>query len=214
MKTKLQLLGVFFISVLGFSQNSIVSTSSPSSAVPGTTITAGFNYTAAVDGTCQIQLFKTNASGSIDYSAGTSLYFTGAVSAAATSTLKSTTFAIPSDFALSNSLPPGVVYKWFFKLTVGGVDYYTSNPILDVVSTLSTKSFNANSVKVVYNTKSKNVVFFDIEESEMAVYDSKGSRIMELKNVSQNSTIDVSSFSKGLYILTSKNGSVFKFVVQ
>lgn len=214
MKRKLQLLAVFFISVLGFSQNAIVSTDSPVSAVPGATITAGFNYTAAADGTCQIQLFKTDATGAIDYGAGTSLYYVGPVSAAATSTLKSTTFTLPTDFALSNALPSGVVYKWFFKLTVGGTDYYASNPILDVVSTLSIKKFNTNGLKVLYNAKSKNLVFFDIEESEMAVYNSVGSRIMELKNVSQNSTIDVSSFSKGLYLLTSKNSSVYKFVVQ
>jgi hypothetical protein len=193
----------------------IVSTNTPPTAVRGVTITASFNYTAAADGTCQIQLFKTNSSGSIVYTAGTALYFVGPVSAAVTSTEKYTTFTIPADFPLSSSLPPGVVYKWFFKLTVGGVDYYASNPIMEVTAaTLSTKSFNENGLKVIYNAKTKNLVFYDVEKSAMSIYDVKGSSVMGLNTVSPNNSIDVSSLSNGLYFLKNNNGKVYKFLVQ
>lgn len=214
MKTKLQLLAVLFTSFLGFSQNEIQSVVAPTTAAQGSMITASFNYTASAAGTCQIQLFKTDSSGNIDYGAGTDVYFAGPVAAAATSTTFSQTFTIPANLPVSSSLPAGVVYKWFFKLAVGGTDYYAANPQTTITATLGTKSFNENKVEVRYDAKSKNIVFYNIENSEMALYDSKGSKVMELKKVSQNSSIDLSSLSSGLYLLKSNNGSVYKFVVQ
>ena len=217
MKTKLQLLAMLFTSAFGFSQNGIQSNSAPTDAEQGSTITASFYYRADQAGTCQMQLFKTNSSGAIDYSTGTAVYFVGPIPAAATSTLKSQTFTIPADLPLSSSLPPGVVYKWFFKIEVpAGTPFYSANPTTNIVApgSLSTKSFNENGVKVIYNAKIKNLVFYDVEKSEMAIYDVKGSSVMRLNTVSQNSSFDVSSLSNGLYFLKSNNGSTFKFVVQ
>jgi hypothetical protein len=217
MKAKLQLLAMLFTSAFGFSQNGIQSNSAPANAEQGSTITASFYYTADAAGTCQIQLFKTNSSGAIDYSAGTAMYFAGPITAAATSTLKSQTFTVPADLPLSSSLPPGVVYKWFFKIEVpAGTPFYSANPTTTIVApgTLSTKSFNENGVKVIYNAKTKNLVFYDVEKSEMSIYDVKGSSVMRLNTVSQNSTFDLSSLTNGLYFLKSNNGKVYKFLVQ
>ncbi|WP_366182862.1 T9SS type A sorting domain-containing protein [Flavobacterium ovatum] len=217
MKGKLQLLAMLFTSAFGFSQNGIQSNSAPANAEQGSTITASFNYTADAAGTCQMQLFKTDSSGNIDYSAGTDVYFEGPITAAATSTLKSETFTIPANLPLSSSLPPGVVYKWFFKIEVPvGTPFYSANPTTTIVApgTLSTKSFNKNGLKVFYNAKTKNLVFYDVEKSAMSIYDVRGSSVMGLNTISPNNSIDVSSLSNGLYFLKNNNGTVYKFVVQ
>ena len=141
MKRKLILLAVLLVCAIGFAQNQITAVSAPATAAVGGNITAGFTYDAAIAGTCQIQLFKTDAAGNIDYSAGTDIVFTSSVPAGIAQTVTGT-FTVSNTVAPTNTLPAGQVYKWFYKLTVGGTDYYGSN----VETTITSASVVQNQI--------------------------------------------------------------------
>ncbi|WP_310560762.1 hypothetical protein [Flavobacterium sp.] len=141
MKKKLILLAVLLVCAIGFAQNQITAVSATSTAAVGGNITAGFTYDASIAGTCQIQLFKTDVAGNIDFSSGTDLVFTSSVPAGIARTVAGT-FTVSNTVAPTNTLPAGQVYKWFYKLTVAGTDYYGSN----VETTITSASVVQNQI--------------------------------------------------------------------
>jgi hypothetical protein len=193
-------------------------TPAPITVTAGQTITLVYTYSAPASVGGEFQLYETDSTTIWGGAVSKSLPITQNPTLAAGSDVKKTlTLTIPADLPVSASLAVGTKYRVFGKLAAaanGGADVYWSYPELIVVANLGVKSFNANGVKVIYNAKSKNLVFFNIEDSAMVVYDSKGSKVVALENVGQNNSIDVSSFSPGLYILKSYNGSAYKFVVN
>jgi hypothetical protein len=128
MKKKLLLLAALSFGIFGFAQDGIIAPSAPSIATVGETITVGYTYDATATGTCEIAMYQSTADGkNIDWSKPTGLYYKDANLPAGTGKELSTSFVIPSKVAPTTTLPSGVVYLWFFKLSVAGKDYYGNN---------------------------------------------------------------------------------------
>jgi hypothetical protein len=215
MKRKLLLLAVLFVSVIGFAQNQITAGNAPATAAVGETISAGFTYDAIAAGTCQIQLFKTDASGNINYSAGTDVYFVGPVSAGTGMTI-SNTFTVPNTVMPTSTLPSGQVYKWFFKLSVGGTDYYAANPETTITSGLKTNDLTKVSSKEMFmDNKSRRLMVntSNVTSDSAKIYDITGKRVTTIANLKQTQSVDLSNLKKGVYILVTNDNRSLKFAL-
>jgi hypothetical protein len=213
MKRKLLLLAVLFVYTTGFAQNEITGNSVPVTASVGESIKAEFTYNATVAGSCQIQMFKTDASGNIDYGAGTDLYFVSPV-AAGTGLKISNTFVVPNTVMPSNTLPAGVVYKWFFKLSVAGTDYYAANPETTITAALAVNDFGKVSSKEMFvNSNSRQLMIntINVTSNSAKIYDIAGKRVSTILNLKQTQSVDLSNLKRGVFLLVTNDNRSLKF---
>jgi hypothetical protein len=215
MKKNLLLLSAFLLSAVGFSQSVDYIGALPTTLIEGTTFDIDFDYSTPTDGTFQAQLFKTDASGAIDYSQGTDIYHVGPAPASGTNILL-TGLSIPGTLALSSTLPTGVVYKWFVKLAVGGTDYYGSN---DIVATYTTASLgvknqsqvDAKEMFVNNTTKSLVVNTANVKADSAKIYSIDGKNVATINNLKSTPNVDLSGLKTGTYVLKASDNKALKF---
>lgn len=212
MKRKLLLLTVLFACATGFAQNQITATNAPATAAIGQSIIAGFTYDATAAGSCQIQLFKTDASGNINYGAGTDMFYTAAVPAGTGQTI-APTFIVSNTVMPTNTLSAGQVYKWFYKLSVGGTDYYGSNVQTTITSALATKEFGTvSSNEMFIDNKSKQLMIntSKVTSDGAKIYDLNGKKVTTITNMKQTPSVDLSSLPHGVFILVTDDNRTLK----
>lgn len=213
MKGKLLLLAVVLTCATSFAQNQITSSTAPATAAVGTNIIAGFTYNATVAGSCQIQLFRTDAAGNIDYGAGgTPIFFTSSVPAGTAQTI-APTFTIPNTVAPTNTLPAGQVYKWFYKLTVAGTDYYGSNNQTTITAPLATKEFGkVSSNEIFFDNKAKRLIINtnNVTADNAIIYDLNGKKVITISKMKQTQMVDLSSLPNGGFILVTDDNKTLK----
>ena len=212
MKRKLLLLTVLFAAASGTAQNQILTSNAPATAAVGENIIAGFTYDATAPGTCQIQLFKTDASGNINYSAGTDMLFTSPVPAGTGMTI-APTFTVSNTVAPTNTLPAGQVYKWFYKLSVVGTDYYGSNNQTTITAPLATKEFGkVSSNEMFFDNKAKRLIINtnNVTADNAIIYDLNGKKVTTISKMKQTQMVDLSSLSNGVFILVTDDNKTLK----
>lgn len=199
----------------GYAQDTMTAVSFPTSVALGSTQTVKFNYTASVDGTCEIQIVPLDAVGGTVYD-GAMSYKTGIpVPAAATTTLFTTTVniaaAIPQKFIDAGYTS----YRWFTYITVAGVTTYLQSATQYVSFTggaLRVESFvNASEMYVNNATKSLVVNKSGVYESA-SVYDVTGKTVMNIK-LANVSNVDLSKLTTGVYILVTNDNKKMKFML-
>ena len=212
MKRKLLLLTVLFACATGFAQNQITTTNAPATAAVGENIIAGFTYDSTVAGSCQIQLFKTDSAGNINYGAGTDMFFTSPVPAGTGLTV-APTFTVSNTVMPTNTLPTGQGYKWFFKLSVGGTDYYGSNVETTITAPLATNEFGkVSSNEMFIDNKSKRLIINtnNVTSDSAIIYDLNGRKVTAISNLKQKQMIDLSSLPNGVFILVTDDNKTLK----
>ncbi|WP_310560410.1 hypothetical protein [Flavobacterium sp.] len=196
-------------------QNQIIATNAAATAAVGESIIAGFTYDATADGTCQIQMFRTFADGSINYGAGTDVLFLGPITAGTGNTI-TPTFIISNTVAPTNTLPAGQVYKWFYKLSVAGTDYYGSNVQTTITSPLATKEFGkVSSNEMFFDNKAKRLIINtnNVTADNAIIYDLNGKKVITISKMKQTQMVDLSSLPNGGFILVTDDNKTLKLAL-
>ena len=215
MKRKLFLMSVIFTCITSYVQSQITATNAPSTTAIGSPFIAGFTYNATTAGTCQIQLFKTDSSGNINYSAGTDVLYNASVPAGTGLTV-GPTFTVSNTVMTTSSLPAGQVYKWFFKLTFGGTDYYGANVQTTVTPLLANNEFDVVSSNDMFlNSRSKQLIInsSNVSFNNANIYDLMGRNVAVINNLKNAQTLDLSFLQNGVFVLITDDNKKLKFVL-
>ncbi|AWG21005.1 hypothetical protein FFWV33_05365 [Flavobacterium faecale] len=225
-----------FTGAMGFCQMSITSQSTPAKLVQGKEVDLSITYTSAVPVEFQIQLFKT-VGGEIDYANGSidiyiGKFYTGTnpptqiITTAgypqlpATATPSTVTFHQYVD-PTSIKNPVGTNYKWFVKISADpntntpGTDIaYGDNNIVTQIypegTVLGTAAF-ISPEEMYFDNSTKMLIIKETQSKKVSIYDLNGK---EVKTVSllNGKTVDLSSLTKGVYLLKTDDNKAMKIV--
>lgn len=211
---KILLTATLVATSFGYAQDTMTAVDFPTSVALGSTQTVKFNYTASLDGTCEIQIVPLDANGNTVYD-GAMSYKTGIpLPAAATTTLFTTTVNIASAIPQKFIDAGYTSYRWFTYITVAGVTTYlqSATQYVNFTGGLGLESFvNPSEMYVNKATKSLVVNKSGVYESA-SVYDVTGKTVMNIK-LTNASNVDLSKLTTGVYILVTNDNKKIKFML-
>jgi hypothetical protein len=188
----------------------------PSTVAKGSTFDVIFEYTSNVTGMYELQFIPMNSEGQPVWNLGNKAFVSDEISVNATATQVTVAITIPDDITLTADLTsPAVAWGLFGKTTDGNADvaYLSPYPQTNVVATLALRNNIFDSKTIFYNSSHKTleINIEKIDAKSLEIYDVTGKNVMNIKNATINSSIDVSSLSSGIYIVRSKLKH-FKFI--
>ncbi|TRX16611.1 T9SS type A sorting domain-containing protein [Flavobacterium franklandianum] len=212
---KILLTATLVATSFGYAQDTMTAVDFPTSVALGSTQTVKFNYTASVDGTCEIQIVPLDANDNTVYD-GAMSYKTGIpVPAAATTTLFTTTANIASAIPQKFIDAGYTSYRWFTYITVAGTTTYLQSATQFVSFTGGTMGLESfvNPRDMYVNKAAKLLVVNKSGAYESAsVYDVTGKTVMNFK-LANASNVDLSKLTTGVYILVTNDNKKLKFML-
>lgn len=181
----------------------------PKEVARGSTIDVTFEYTSNVAGTYELQFISMNSEGQPVW--GTEKAFlSDAIAVNESATSVNVQITIPEDILLSSELQsPAVAWGLFGKLATSAGDfaYLSPYPQTTVSAVLNTKEvvFDANTL--FYNSRNNllEINTNKIDARSLQIFDMRGQLVMNIKDISNTSSIDVSFLTTGIYFVRSKS---------
>jgi membrane-bound inhibitor of C-type lysozyme len=192
------------------STGTISVTSFPTEVARGSTFSATFEYTANFVGTYELQFIPMGTDGQPVWSLGNKAFVSNPIAVNESATSVTVDITIPDDIALSSELEsPAVAWGLFAKIadSNGDVAYAAPYPQTTVSAVLSTKDIVFDTKTLFYNsnTKSLEINTNKINAKSLQIYNIRGQLVMNVKDASKTSSLDVSSLTSGVYFVRSKS---------
>ena len=176
-----------------------------------TTFSITFDYAnATVDDVINVQIKESNGSGGIDWGSDTYAYGANVAFDAIGSGTQTINLDLGSGGG-SPALSNGQELIWVLQMpNTGGEETL----LFDVSSTASLKDINANSI-VMYPNPVSNKLYLKsnhLDIKSLKINDLLGKEVLLIDNTHHVESIDVSTLSKGVYILTTDTNKQLKFI--
>jgi len=217
MKKKLLFLAIAVFTLSAISAQNLTSLVFEPTILPTGDVSLTFDYDGVSAGdTFEWQLLLALPDGSPDWGSGRNVaYLTGIVpdnTGAGTQTVTLGLYNMPVE---------GEVFTWAGKITLGsdGSDtgYNNTGNLVTISNTASTNEFENLKISMYPNPSSDfiNISNDNLEIKNIQIFNLIGKKITEIK--AQNNrviNIDISNFSKGIYLISVDNRASAKFVKQ
>jgi hypothetical protein len=235
MKKNLLLLSTLLLNVVAFSQAVFTSNVTyPTTGVVGqNTATISFTYTSTATATYEFQIIPFDASASagvgdlaygheVAYVQGLNLLPATATPVTITTVVAfiNSTCKNPANLVGptpgSTALPsPYTQYRWFGKLSTGGVDRYSNQPAINISAPLGINDFSINHTEMFVNSASKSLVINanNIKSESAIIYDTTGRSVAKIDNLKQANDFDLSTLDNGIYFVVTNDRRNLKFVL-
>jgi hypothetical protein len=182
-----------------------------------TKVTLKFDYADVVSGdTFEWQLFLALADGSPDWGSGRNIAYKTAIVPTASGSGSQTV-----EFDVYNTPVVGEVFTWTGKITLGAdnsdVGYNNTGNLVTISAAASVSDFENLKISMYPNPSSD---FINISNDNLSIKNVKifnviGKKIAEI-SAQNNKTIniDISNFSKGIYLVSTDNKATAKFIKE
>lgn len=187
----------------------------PTEVARGSTIDVTFEYTSNVVGTYELQFIPLNSDGQPVWGSDKA-FASDEIAINANATQITISMAIPEDTLLSSELQsPAVAWGLFGKLATSAGDfaYLSPYPQTTVSAVLNTNNviFDANTLFYNPRNGSLEINTNKIDAKSLQIFNIRGQLVMNIKDASTKSSVDVSFLTSGIYFVRSKN-KYLKFV--